>query len=60
MKETRRREHVKGNQRMLVDEEKPAGVYELRFNAQNLSSGMYLYRLRAGDFVSTKRMLILK
>jgi hypothetical protein len=44
----------------LVDEERPAGVYEVRFNAQNLSSGMYIYRLRAGDFVATKRMLVLK
>ena len=44
----------------LVDEERPAGVYEVSFNAENLSSGMYVYRLRAGDYVSTRRMLVLK
>jgi hypothetical protein len=44
----------------LVEEEKSAGFYEVRFNAQNPSSWMYVYRLRAGDFVSAKRMLVLK
>jgi hypothetical protein len=44
----------------LIDEEKPAGVYDVQFSASNVSSGMYVYRLRADDFVSTKRMLVLK
>jgi len=44
----------------LVDEEKPAGVYDVRFDAGGLSSGMYVYRLRAGDFVSTKRLVFLR
>ena len=44
----------------LVDEEKPAGIFDMQFSASNLSSGIYMYRLWAGDYVSTKRMLVLK
>ena len=38
----------------LVNEEKPAGEYEVEFNAANLSSGIYFYQLQAGEFISTK------
>ena len=38
----------------LVNEEKPAGNYEVNFNASQLSSGIYFYKLQAGNFVSTK------
>ena len=44
----------------LVNEEKPAGSYELTWNAANLPSGVYFYQLRAGSFVETKKMLLLK
>jgi hypothetical protein len=44
----------------LVDEEKAAGVYDVRFDARNLASGMYVYRLKAGDFVAAKRLLLLR
>ena len=44
----------------LVHEEKDAGNYELRWNAVNLPSGVYFYRLQAGDFVQTRKMLLLK
>lgn len=50
----------------LVDEYKPAGKYEVEFNAEennhgvSLPSGAYFYQLRAGDFVSVKKMLLLK
>jgi N-acetylneuraminic acid mutarotase len=44
----------------LVNEEKPAGVYEVMWNAENLSSGVYFYQLKAGDFVATKKLLLLK
>ena len=44
----------------LVDEEKPAGTYELNWNAANLPSGVYFYRLQAGDFVQTRKMILLK
>ncbi|MDP2362305.1 MAG: T9SS type A sorting domain-containing protein, partial [Ignavibacteria bacterium] len=44
----------------LVNEEKSAGFYEMDFNASDLPSGVYLYKLQAGDFVQTKKMILLK
>jgi hypothetical protein len=44
----------------LVNEEKPVGTYELTWNATNLPSGVYFYRIQAGDFIQTKKMLLLK
>jgi photosystem II stability/assembly factor-like uncharacterized protein len=51
----------------LVDEYKPAGKYEVEFdasshsgNVRNLTSGIYFYTLRAGNFVQTKKMLLIK
>ena len=44
----------------LVDEEKSIGSYEVDFNASNLPSGVYFYQLSAGEFVQTKKMLLLK
>lgn len=50
----------------LVNEEKPAGIYEVDFsigsfgNASNLSSGIYYYRLQAGAFNDTKKMILIK
>ena len=44
----------------LINEEKPAGTYELTWNAANLPSGVYFYQLRAGGFIQTKKMLLLK
>ncbi len=44
----------------LVDEYKPAGTYSVQFNGSELTSGIYIYRLQAGDFVSTKRMALIK
>ena len=44
----------------LVNEEKERGVYEINFNATELSSGMYLYKLQAGSFVEMKKMILLK
>ncbi|MDP2302617.1 MAG: T9SS type A sorting domain-containing protein, partial [Ignavibacteria bacterium] len=44
----------------LVNEEKPAGVYEVNFDASKLSSGIYLYKLQAGSFVETRKMILIK
>jgi len=44
----------------LISEEKTPGVYEVNFDATNLTSGTYLYKLQAGDFSETKKMIILK
>jgi hypothetical protein len=44
----------------LVNEEKPAGSYEVKFDASGLSSGIYFYKLQSGSFVETKKMLLLK
>ncbi len=44
----------------LVNEEKPAGFYEIDFNAADFPSGVYMYKLQAGDYVQTKKMILLK
>ncbi len=45
---------------VLVNEEKPRGIYNVQFTVNNLSSGVYFYQLRAGDFIQTKKMIYLK
>jgi hypothetical protein len=50
----------------LVDEYKPAGNYEVEFNAigtsrdLSLTSGVYFYKIKAGNFIQTKKMILLK
>ena len=44
----------------LVNEYKPAGSYEANFDAKGLSSGIYFYKLQAGSFVQTRKMVLLK
>ncbi|MBI1931308.1 MAG: T9SS type A sorting domain-containing protein [Ignavibacteriales bacterium] len=44
----------------LIDEYKPAGIYKLEFNASRLVSGVYFYKLRAGSFVETRKMIIMR
>ena len=45
---------------VLVNEKQEPGVYTVNFSSANLSGGVYLYRLQAGDFVQTKKMILLK
>ena len=44
----------------LVDEYRNAGIYDIDFEASKLSSGVYFYQLKAGDFISTKKMILIK
>jgi hypothetical protein len=44
----------------IVNEEMKPGYYEYEFNANNLASGVYLYRIYAGDFDVTKKMVLIK
>ncbi len=44
----------------LVNEQRASGVYEVTFDAGNLGSGVYVYTLTAGDFVQTKKLMLMK
>jgi len=46
--------------RTLVNKKQAAGSYSLQFNASDLASGLYVYRIKAGSFVSCKKMLLIK
>ena len=45
---------------ILVNEEKPVGNYEVEFDANSLPSGVYLYQLKAGSYVETRKMILLR
>lgn len=52
---------VLGNQvATLVNEEKPSGSYEQQFDASNLASGVYIYQLKAGVYLETNKMILIK
>ncbi len=44
----------------LMNEVKDANSYEVNFNASNLASGLYIYKLQAGNFAASKKMMLLK
>lgn len=46
--------------RILINELKEPGTYEITFDASSLSSGIYFYRLQAGNFVETKKMILMR
>lgn len=46
--------------RTLVNETKPAGVYDISFDASSFSSGVYFYRIEADNFSDIKRMMLIK
>jgi hypothetical protein len=45
---------------LLVNEQKAPGSYTARFDASGLATGAYVYRMTAGDFVQTRRMMLVK
>ena len=45
---------------LLLNEEKAAGVHTLTFNSESLPSGVYFYKLQAGSFTQTKKMILLR
>ncbi|MGE5848119.1 MAG: T9SS type A sorting domain-containing protein [Ignavibacteria bacterium] len=52
---------VLGNEILtLVNEEKIAGSYKVSFDAGKLASGVYIYQLKAGTYVDTKKMILLR
>jgi photosystem II stability/assembly factor-like uncharacterized protein len=44
----------------LVNDEKPAGEYEVEFDGAGLPSGIYFYQLKAGEYIETRKMILLK
>lgn len=44
----------------LVNQDLPAGNYSVDWNAENISSGVYFYKLKAGSFIETKKMILLR
>ncbi|MCH8496770.1 MAG: T9SS type A sorting domain-containing protein, partial [Balneolales bacterium] len=44
----------------LVNEVRPAGTHNVSFDASDLASGVYIYRIRAGDFIQTRKMTLVK
>jgi len=53
--------NVLGNEvATIVNELRSAGMHEVTWNAENLSSGVYFYQLRAGSFIETRKMVLLR
>ena len=44
----------------LVNDYKPAGSYEVEFDGSGLPSGIYFYQIKAGAFIETKKMILIK
>ena len=44
----------------LVNEQQKPGYYDVTWNASDQSSGIYIYRIQAGDFVGSKKMVMMK
>jgi hypothetical protein len=43
-----------------INEKLPAGFHEINIDSNNLSSGVYLYRIQSGDFIQSKKMILMK
>jgi hypothetical protein len=46
--------------KQLVNEVQPAGYYDIRFDGSHLSSGVYFYRIEAGEYIVAKKMVLVK
>ncbi len=44
----------------IVNEHKQSGYHQITWNSNNISSGIYFYKIHAGEFVETKKMVLLK
>jgi hypothetical protein len=44
----------------LIDEQKEMGLYEIKFDASKLSSGVYIYSIQAGDYLESRKMMLMK
>jgi hypothetical protein len=44
----------------LVNEKQASGTYKVEFDGSQLASGVYIYRLSAGDYASVKKLMLLK
>jgi hypothetical protein len=45
---------------VLQNGEQEAGYHDVRFDGTNLSSGVYFYRIQSGDFVETRKLILLR
>jgi len=45
---------------IFINEEQDKGFHKIDFNASNLASGVYFYRLQSGSFVKTRKMILIK
>jgi len=46
--------------KILINEEKPAGLHKVYFDGSSLSSGIYFYQIKAGSYQAVKKMILLK
>jgi hypothetical protein len=46
--------------RILINKKVEAGYHEINFDSHNLSSGVYFYRIQSGDFIQSKKMILMK